>query len=107
MPRSGDDEFSTAIPLLCSESEQPLLEVRNGIALAEYASMYASIWASDRRLHLTPEIICECNRLAMQGIYATAGEYRQRFVAVGRYVPPPRGKVPFLVEEMCDYVNHC
>lgn len=105
MPRSGDDEFSTELPLLCSDVEQSLLEARNGIFLAEYVSLLAEDWASGRQLRLTPVVVRECNRIAMQGIYASAGEYRQRFVAPGRYVPPPRAQVPQLVEEMCDYAN--
>lgn len=62
MPRSGDDEFSTELPLLCSEVEQSLLEARNGIFLAEYVSLLAEDWASGRQLRLTPVVVRECNR---------------------------------------------
>lgn len=81
------------------------MEARNGVQLSKYVSALARLWAGDRKLNLTPEIICECNRLAMQGIYSTAGTYRDRFVAAGNYVPPNRRLVPTLVQEMCDDAN--
>lgn len=104
-PSSADDEFSSALPLLCSEADLYVLETQNGINLARYISTLAQSWAVAKQLELTPEILCECNRIAMQGIYSTAGKYRDRFVAAGRDVPPKRSEVPDLVEEMCEYAN--
>lgn len=107
MPKpSADNEFSSVQPLLCAESDLCILEARNGIHLAQLVTELAHSWCHAGRLQLTPEIICECNRVAMQGIYETAGRYRDRFVAVGSFVPPKRSEVPALVAEMCDYANH-
>ena len=34
-----------------------------------------------------PEIVRECNRIAIRGIYACAGNYRDRVVVAGDFVP--------------------
>lgn len=104
MSQSAEDEFwRPPLPLLCKESDLAGLEVDNGVDLAQYVSSLAANCSGEFRL--TPEIVKESNRLAMRGIYACAGEYRDRFRMVGDHVPPKWSDIPRQVEVMCDYVN--
>lgn len=105
MARTREDEFggSPLPPLLCNESELEVIEVRNGFDLAEYVTDLARQW--NGRYQFTPEIVRECNRIAIRGIYACAGDYRDRFVMAGDFVPAHHSKIACLVGEMCDYVN--
>lgn len=56
---------------------------------------------------LTPELVCELNRLAVQNLEPTAGAYRtaDNEILGSRHQTPPWQDVPQLVEEMCGYVN--
>ena len=56
---------------------------------------------------LTPQILLELHRLAIQDIYSCAGRFRTGPVTLsdGRHSPPPYQQVPPLVDEMCQYVN--
>jgi len=56
---------------------------------------------------LTPEILRELHRLAIQDIYTCAGRFRNGPVQLsdGRHTPPPHEEILTLVEEMCRYVN--
>lgn len=105
MARTREDEFggSPLPPLLCDESELEAIEVRNGFDLAEYVTDLARQWSG--RYLFTPEIVQECNRIAIRGVYDCAGNYRDRFVAAGDFVPVRHTEITGLVEEMCDYVN--
>lgn len=61
---------------------------------------------------ITPEIICEMNRMAVQGLALpgqidTAGKYRDGPVTIenSRHVPPGHAEVPALVDEMCGQLD--
>ena len=58
-------------------------------------------------LALTPGVVCELNRLAIDGVHSTAGEYRTRPMVISNmsFKPPDAPEVPELVEEMCEYAN--
>ena len=60
-----------------------------------------------RQFSLTPELVRELNRLAVQDLEPTAGQYRtaDNEIAGSKHEPPPWQDVPRLVEEMCLYVN--
>lgn len=101
MPSSRESEFGGVPlePLLCSEAELDALEVLNGIVLAQYTTELASEWKG--AYCFTPEIVRKCNQIAMDGIYACAGEYRTRCVTAGDFVGAHHRDIPRLVEEMC------
>lgn len=106
MPRYTDgDDFGCYAeePLLCSAAEERQIEVDNVLALAELTLHIAGRW--NGTLSFTPELICEFNRVAMQGIYASAGHYRKVFRAPEGLNVPNWREIPRLVEEMCQYVN--
>lgn len=107
MARSREDEFGGApLPqLLCGESALDKLEARNGIVLALYISELADKWQNE--FHFTPEIIQTCNAIAMNGIYACAGQYRNRCVIAGDFVGAHHKDIPRLIDEMCVYLNSC
>jgi hypothetical protein len=52
---------------------------------------------------VTPQLVKDLNRLAVQGIEVTAGEYRTEDSEIlgSRHAPPPWHDVPALVAEMC------
>jgi len=57
---------------------------------------------------ITPELVCEMNRLAMVGLMPTAGKPRRRSdieIAGSRHVLPDHDEVPFLIKEACNFVN--
>ena len=83
---SDDFGCPPPIPLLCADSELADIAIDNAIDLAEHISILALRW--DREYRFTPDIICECNHIAMRGIYECAGKFRDRIVLVGNFVPP-------------------
>lgn len=105
MVRSAENEFGgrPPWPILCAPGDLANLVIDNAASLAEYRMLLAAEWRG--QYQFTPDIVLECNRLAIQGIHACAGEYRDRFVMAGSHVPPAWSDVPALVLEMCECVN--
>jgi Fic family protein len=99
----NEHEFGGRLPpkLLCSDEANQAID--NGLQLAELIS--ATILKWDRCHQFTPKFLCECNRIAIQGIYACAGEYRTGPVTVGDFVPPKASLIPTLVNALCEYIN--
>jgi Fic family protein len=81
------------------------LESRNGIIQAEFVLHTAENWTHDQRL--TPELLRELQRLAVNQIYRCAGHFRDGSVSLvgATHEPPPHQEVPGLIDEMCSYVN--
>lgn len=84
------------------------LEARN--ALRQFDAVIKVIddaLQSDRPFKLRPSIALELNRLATLETIEHAGVYRPHPVGISgsAHQPPPQEDVPWLVEEMCDYVN--
>jgi Fic family protein len=81
------------------------LESRNGIIQAEFVIYTAANWTPDKRL--TPELLKDLQRLAVNQIYRCAGYFRDGPVALDGAVhqPPPYEHVVGLIDEMCGYVN--
>jgi Fic family protein len=54
-----------------------------------------------------PSTLLALNRVAVEGIEATAGAYRTGGMEIfgSKHKPPPGAQVPTLVEELCDYVS--
>jgi Fic family protein len=88
--------------------ERTLVEAANGRAQARAVS--AIVRRATRRPAVFPVTTIELqilNRLAMQGLLATAGDLRQRDVKISgsSHVPPPYAQVPFLLSKAFDFVN--
>lgn len=104
MKPSAEDIFGRPPPpFLCAKADVDSIAVDNGIDLALFISETADQWAGIPQF--TPAFVRECNRIAMSGIYACAGEYRTECLTAGNFVPPDYHLVPGLVEEMCAYAN--
>jgi Fic family protein len=86
--------------------EKRALETRNGAIQFLAVLHYASEW-KDGESRLTPEILLELQRLAINQIYSCAGSFRDDFVGISgvKHKPPDPKQVNALVIEMCDYVN--
>ena len=63
--------------------------------------------ADGGRYRLRPSLILALHRLAVEGIEASAGQWRNVPVDIAgsRHQPPHESRVPELMEELCDHVN--
>jgi fido (protein-threonine AMPylation protein) len=92
--------------ILCTEEDHPRVLFNNGIDLAQYANGLAIQWSPLKRLHFTPEIILECGRLAVKGIFACAGHWRDRFVHFNTgFAPPSSEDILQHVADFCEFAN--
>jgi Fic family protein len=60
----------------------------------------------DIEFRLTKPILCELNRLAVDGLIRTAGQYRKRDdieIVNSAHRPPPAKKIPEMVAAMCEH----
>jgi Fic family protein len=96
--------------LFTDPQQKAALEARNG--LLQFEAVQAMVAASKSGFALTPAILCELQRLAIQDIYACAGKTRKGPVYLNRippdptkHQPPPPEQVAQLVDEMCEYIN--
>jgi Fic family protein len=95
------------VPGLYRTAEEKLqLETRNGAIQFLAVLHYAGEW-KEPGSSLTPELLREFQRLAINQIYTCAGVFRDGPVRIQgvQHQPPPHGDVPQLVDEMCGYVN--
>lgn len=85
--------------------DKRLLESRNGVIQAEFVLYQASGWKPGDRL--TPDLLKELQRLAVNQIYRCAGYLRDGPVVLRgtAHAPPHHDDVAGLVDEMCEYVN--
>lgn len=103
--RTPEEHLGDLPPL--NDSEIADREARNGLLQFDLMhEMIAAVVAGDP-LRLTPEHVCRLNEVAVRGLEASAGTFRQHGVQISGtpHVPPPHTEVPQLVQEMCDYVN--
>lgn len=91
------------------ETEKASLEGRNGVIQARFIFYTVKEWTPGSPI--TPEILLEFQRIAVNQIYRCAGHFRNDGVAIANrqgeivHQPPDHALVPELVQEMCDYVN--
>jgi Fic family protein len=91
------------------EAEKKSLETRNGVIQARFVFHTVTEWSEGR--DVTPELLLEFQRIAVNQIYRCAGCFRDGPVTIRNsagdvlYQPPDHEQVPRLVQEMCDYVN--
>jgi Fic family protein len=81
------------------------LETRNGAIQFLAVLNYVEEWGPDSRL--TPAILLELQRLAVNQIYTCAGSFRNGPVRIQgvQHQPPDHTEVISLVDSMCLYVN--
>jgi Fic family protein len=94
------------LALYRTADEKKDLEVRNGAVQFLAVLQFASEWKNgDSRL--TPQILLELQRLAINQIYSCAGTFRDAVVTIAgvTHNPPDAKEVIDLVGQMCDYVN--
>lgn len=97
----------SSVPGLYRTAEEKLqLETRNGAIQFLAVLHYAGEWKNGE-CRLTPELLREFQRLAVNQIYTCAGTFRDGPVWIQgvRHQPPPQEEVPHLVDEMCEYVH--
>ena len=82
------------------------LESRNGAIQFLAVVHYAEEWRPGES-ELTPAILQELQRIAINQIYTCAGNFRDGPVRIQgvRHQPPPHAEIPDLVARMCAYVN--
>ncbi|MCC7365714.1 MAG: Fic family protein [Dehalococcoidia bacterium] len=90
-----------------SDAEIDALEADNGLLQFDRLVELIEEAISAGRLNLTPAIVCELQRLAVQGLEPDAGQLRREAVSIGgsSHVPPASIDVERYLQQMCDYVN--
>ena len=89
-----------------TQDEKRQQETRNGAIQFLAVVHYASEWKCGES-KLTPDLLRELQRLAVNQIYTCAGSFRDGPVGIKgvKHQPPHHSEVPRLVDEMCEYVN--
>lgn len=105
MSRRSSSNQHSGTALFSTNQEKCDLEARNG--LLQFDETLRLIGVFGTVLRLTPDIVCDLQRLAIQDIYTCAGTFRTGPIAISgtNHQPPHHDDVPKLVEEMCDYAN--
>lgn len=85
------------------------LEADNGVRQAVLADEIIKYFLEpERPFTLSPSLILQLQRVAVDGILANPGEWRTSQVGITKSIHQPPGPhlVSALVQEMCDYVNN-
>jgi Fic family protein len=92
-------------PIYRDANDKKDLEGRNGLKQARFVFQEVAAWNPESRL--TPDLLRELQRLAVNQIYRCAGHFRDGEVRIEgvAHQPPHHSEVPSLVEEMCEYVH--
>ena len=93
--------------LFANQKQKAELEARNGFLQFDEILRIISEIECGSTFRLRPSTIQSLHRLAIQDIYACAGNYRTHEIQISGtdHKPPLWKDVPCLVEDMCDYVN--
>jgi Fic family protein len=93
-------------PLLCPLDEKPITEATNSILQLQHIAELANR-SGVKELRVSH--VQDLHRLAVQGIYGCAGDFRTQFhrltIDGSRHSPPEAWRVPGLVSDMIDRVN--
>jgi Fic family protein len=92
-------------PLVTNKADVAAIEAKN--ALLQFDELRRLIGERGSDLRLTPDDICNLQRITVQGIFACAGSFRTGPINISHtpHQPPEHPEVPLLVQEMCDYAN--
>lgn len=108
-----DHKDGNALPPDCealAERKQHIaeLEVEDGFCQYDLAvDIIKSFLDPERPFALRPSLILQLQKLAVDGIERYPGTWRTGDAEIEKsaHIPPQAHLVPYLVEEMCDYVN--
>ncbi|RWR48050.1 Fic family protein [Sinirhodobacter huangdaonensis] len=89
------------------EEARARTEAANGLRQAERVIEMVMSSLERHAFKLRPSTILDLHREAIQGLSPYAGNWRPGDVAINlsSHLPPLAGAVPYLVEELCDYVS--
>ena len=88
--------------------EIAILEVENGFRQLDHAIDVIKYYLEPGRpFALRPGLILEIQKIAVDGLIATPGQWRKTGVRISKskHEPPPPHLVESMVTEMCEYVN--
>ena len=107
MSRKTTLDRSQAHGIVTDLGERAKLEARNALRQFDEAMSLVEKAIAAGNFKLRPSTICDLNRVATEGLNATAGLPRQIPVKIegSGHKPPPWQEVTRLLEEICDYVN--
>jgi len=93
------------VQLINDPKEVALREAQNG--LRQFDEVVRLVRNSNWKLNLTPSLIKHLQWFATNGIWSSAGNYRQHLVEISNtsHKPPHFDDVPRLMDEMCAYAN--
>jgi Fic family protein len=96
------------VELIADPVERARQEAKNGLRQFDEVIEQTEYWLQpERPFRLRPSTILSLHRKALEGISAFAGVWRPAAIEIAgsRHTPPGAHLVPFMIEEMCDYVN--
>ncbi len=90
-----------------NEATRAKLEAQNGLRQFDRLIEMIDQGLAADRFRLRPSTLLQLNRIAVEGLIAVPGVFRQDQIEISStdHRPPDPQHVPELVEEMCDYVN--
>ncbi len=96
---------ATHVQLIDDPDEIALREAQNG--LRQFDETMRMVRESNWQLSLTPERVLRLQWFATEGIWSSAGKFRQHSVKITNtpHQPPHFEQIPNLVDCMCDYAN--
>lgn len=105
--QSSIDAIADEDELVKDEDRVALMEATNGLLQFDEVLRIAETAIKTGQFQLTPETVKELNRLAVQNIRRSAGQFRTIPISITNteHQPPPANQVSSHVVEMCDYVN--
>lgn len=105
--QSSLDSVADDDELIKDEDQVALTEAANGLQQFDEVLRIAEAAIKTKQFQLTPEMVKELNRLAVQNVRRSAGQFRTVPISITNtlHEPPPANEVPSHVAEMCNYVN--
>jgi len=101
-----DPDKNAPESIIGNDEKRAEKEAENGLAQFSFAkTIITKAVSDDRFFKLRPSLLLELNRLAIDGVMRSAGQYRHIPVFVGNHTPPEWHDVPRHVDDMLDYVN--
>ena len=101
----ADDDGSTS----ARTSGQTKIEIANSLRLTDEVHRLARGAIETRSFRMTPALLCDLHRIAMDAVIEGAGEYRKVDepcpIRGSRHQPPTWQEVPAYVESMCSFIN--
>src|SRR5438552_373632 len=93
-------------PFLFSSPSEKAQRVADNV-VRQYDEVIRLVGLASGVLNITPDLLKNLQRAAIQNLYVCAGEFRtwDVYISNAPHQPPPWSQVPQLVDELCDYTN--